>query len=78
MAAALPLSAETDYLPAGERQVIISAVDSRGLRGSQTVTIPVLPYSPPEISGAFFLFQVFHFLQRLARRRRSLTPRTVR
>ena len=52
MAAALPLSAETDYLPAGERQVIVSAVDSRGLRGSQTVTIPVLPYSPPEISGA--------------------------
>lgn len=48
----LPLSARTALLPAGEQHVVVSAVDSRGLRGSQTLTIPVCPYSAPEIFGA--------------------------
>lgn len=52
---ALPLQADTPILTGGEKQYVLSATDSRGRTGRQTLTLTVYPYEAPTLSGLLSL-----------------------
>lgn len=53
--ASLPLSAQTDFLAAGDNVITVSAVDKRGGMGSQQIVLRAESYQPPALSGILSL-----------------------
>lgn len=51
----VPLSAQTDYLSAGENRIIVSAVDKRGGVGTQEIILTAESYQPPMLSSIISL-----------------------
>ena len=50
-ATALPITADSALLEAGERTFTITATDTRGRSGSQKITVTVVPYAAPALKN---------------------------